>query len=71
MMASLLMYVAVRYSLLYLLEVLHLSYKLNLLVGTSMAVMVGIVVYGLLIYPFKLEETQLLLNLLRRKLPLA
>jgi putative peptidoglycan lipid II flippase len=71
MLASLLMYLAVRYSLIYLLKVLQMGYKLNLLVGTSLAIVTGIVVYGLLIYPFKLEESQLLLKLLRRKLPFA
>ncbi len=71
MLASLLMYLAVRYSLIYLLKVLQLGYKLNLLVGTSLAIVTGIVVYGLLIYPFKLEESQLLLKLLHRKLPFA
>lgn len=67
--ASLLMYVAVRCSLSWLLAILHLADKLNLLLGTGMAVLVGIVVYSLIIYPFKLEETQMLLKILRRKLP--
>ncbi len=67
--ASLVMFFAVRYSLAYLLSVLNLADKLSLLLGTGTAVFIGVIVYGVLIYPFKLEESELLLNMLRRKLP--
>ncbi len=67
--ASLVMFFAVRYSLAYLLVVLSFGAKLNLLLGTSIAVLIGAAIYSIIIYPFKLEETELLLNMLRRKLP--
>ncbi len=66
--ASLLMFFAVRYSLIHLLTVLPAD-KVGLLLGTGTAILIGIIVYGVLIYPFKMEETELLLNMLRRKLP--
>jgi len=67
--ASLLMFFAVRFSLTYTLAILYPADKLGLLLGIGIAVLIGIVVYGVLIYPFKLEESELLLNMLRRKLP--
>jgi len=66
--ASIVMFLAVRYTLGYLLAVINLGQKIDLLMGIGVAVVLGVAIYTVLIYPFKLEETELILNMVRKKL---
>ncbi|MGR6835410.1 murein biosynthesis integral membrane protein MurJ [Syntrophomonas erecta] len=67
--ASAVMYLVVRGITSWLVEVLGLAMKLNLLIGVGTGIAVGVMVYGLLVYLFKLEESELLLKMIRRRLP--
>jgi putative peptidoglycan lipid II flippase len=67
LLASLIMMLAVKYSATHLMAVLNLHSKLNLLLGTFLAAGVGVAIYTVLVYGFKLEETELVLNMFRRR----
>ncbi|MDD2619307.1 MAG: murein biosynthesis integral membrane protein MurJ [Syntrophomonadaceae bacterium] len=66
--ASLLMFVAVREVTAYFLNLLTLGNKLELLLGVGLGTLSGALVYGITIYLFKLEESELVLNLIRKKI---
>ena len=66
-MASIIMMLAVKYSASYIFAVLHLHSKMNLLLGTTLAAAIGAAIYMVLIYGFKLEETELVLNMFHKK----
>jgi putative peptidoglycan lipid II flippase len=67
--ASLLMYGVVRQVMNYLLATLGLAFKLNLLISVSTGIMLGALLYAVIIYLFKLEESELVLNMIRKRLP--
>jgi putative peptidoglycan lipid II flippase len=64
--ASIIMYGAVKTALNHLLAFLDPG-KLGLTLSLSAAVLIGVVVYSLLIYLFKLEETRLLLDMIEKR----
>lgn len=66
--ASVVMYFAVRFTTDQLLAVLTWPDKINLLVGISAAIAVGIGIYTIIVYMFKLEELQMVLQMARKKL---
>lgn len=66
-LASIVMMLAVKYSASYIFTALHLHSKINLLLGTTMAAAIGVVIYMALVYGFKLEETQMVLSMFRKK----
>lgn len=66
--ASLLMFISVREVTAYFLNLLAFSNKINLLIGVSIGAMSGVIVYGMIVYLFKLEESELVLGMLRKKL---
>ncbi|MGI5911404.1 MAG: murein biosynthesis integral membrane protein MurJ [Syntrophomonadaceae bacterium] len=66
---SLVMYGVVRLTTVYLLNILKLAVKLNLLISIGSGILVGALFYAVLIYFFKLEESELILNILKRRLP--
>ncbi len=67
--ASILMFVAVRFITIYLMSIMAFSTKLNLFISVSVGVASGVVIYGIIIYLFKLEESELLLNMLKKRMP--
>ncbi|MEN6460646.1 MAG: murein biosynthesis integral membrane protein MurJ [Syntrophomonas sp.] len=66
--ASAVMFFAVRFTIDRLLEVLTWHDKINLLVSVSAAMAVGVGIYAIIIYMFRLEEFQLVLQMARKKL---
>ncbi len=66
--ASGLMFLAVRPTFIHIYQFLNLTPKLNLLISLSVAMALGALVYGVIVYMFKLEESELLLNMLKRRL---
>lgn len=66
--ASLAMYFTVQGVVNGLLGTLHWVAKLNLLVSVGVGVVAGMAVYLAIVYLFKLEETELVLGIVRRKL---
>ena len=64
---SLLMYGVVRQATSYLLGILGFAFKLNLLISVSTGIVLGALFYAVLIYLFKLEESELVLNMLRQR----
>jgi len=68
-LASAAMFLVVHYSIQFIMTHLHLAAKLNQLVGVSVGMSLGIVVYGLIVYLFKLEESELVLGMIKKKLP--
>lgn len=66
--ASAVMYFAVRQILVYSSMVLNMAPKLEELIGVTLAISIGIVVYGGLVYIFKLEESELVINMVKRRL---
>ncbi|MDD4550455.1 MAG: murein biosynthesis integral membrane protein MurJ [Syntrophomonadaceae bacterium] len=67
--ASLVMYGVVKFSTNFLLSRLILASKLNLLISVGTGICLGVLVYGVIIYLFKLEESELLLRMVRKRLP--
>jgi putative peptidoglycan lipid II flippase len=65
--ASVIMFVAVRCSIQYMIAVIPLSHKLTELVSVGAGVGIGCLLYFLLVYWFKLEESQLVLAMIRKK----
>lgn len=68
-LASLVMYLAVHFSTTWLLATLNLAAKVNLLIAVSAGVLIGVAVYGGIVYLFKLEEAELILDMVRSKMP--
>lgn len=66
--ASLLMYSAVRAVIDYLMGTLGLALKLNLLIGVSAGIILGAIFYAIIIYLFKLEESELVLKMVKKRL---
>lgn len=66
--ASVLMFLLVRFSLASLLNILAFTPKLNYLIAISISILLGILIYGVIIYLFKLEESELLLDMFRKRL---
>lgn len=66
--ASLLMYTAVKILLNAMLKVLPFTEKLNLTVGVGCSVLAGVIIYSGIVYFFKLEETELVLKMIRNRL---
>lgn len=64
--ASILMYFAVQFTVNGLAPMLHWAPKLNQLIIVSTGMTVGIVVYSAIVLYFRLEESQLVLSLLKR-----
>lgn len=67
--ASILMYGAVRLTIDYLMGVMGLALKFNLLVSVSAGIILGALLYAVIVYLFKLEESELILNMVRKRLP--
>lgn len=67
--ASLLMYAAVRFAINYLMGIMGLALKLNLLFSVGIGIMLGVLLYAVIVYLFKLEESELVLNMVRKRLP--
>lgn len=67
-LASVVMMIAVKYSFTYVITVLHYHSKINLLLGTTVTSILGAAIYMAFVYGFKLEETQLVINMFRKKL---
>lgn len=68
-LASAAMFIVVRYSSSFLLNSLDLAAKLNQLISVAAGIGLGIAVYGLIVYSFKLEESELVLGMIKKKLP--
>lgn len=68
-LASAVMFAVVYYSCSYLMTALTLTAKLNQLVSVAAGVSLGVVVYGLIVYSFKLEESELVLDMIRKRFP--
>lgn len=66
--ASLLMYGAVREATNYLMDALGLAFKLDLLISVSAGIILGALLYAVMIYLFKLEESEMILNMIRKRL---
>lgn len=69
LLASAAMFVVVRYSSDYMMASLHLAAKLNQFISVGTGISLGILVYGLIVYAFKLEESELVLGMIKKKLP--
>lgn len=67
--ASLVMYAVVRFISNYLLGLLVFASKLNLIISVVTGIGIGVIVYGVIIYLFKLEESELVLQMVKKKLP--
>lgn len=67
--ASLVMYAAARWSAFYLIHTLAFSDKINHLIAVTVGVTLGVGVYGLIALLLKMEEAQLVLGLVRKRLP--
>ena len=65
--ASLLMFLVVHYSTYFLIANMHLTIKLNQLLSLAIGIILGALVYMLLIYCFKLQESELLLGLIHNR----
>ncbi len=69
LLGSAAMFVAVHYSINLMMASLHLAAKINQLISITAGMSLGIVVYGLIVYIFKLEESELVLGMIKKKLP--
>jgi putative peptidoglycan lipid II flippase len=67
--ASLLMYAAVRFTVNHLMGLIDMTFKLNLLISVSVGMLVGALLYAVIVYWFKLEESELIINMVRKRLP--
>lgn len=68
-LASAAMYIVVHYSTYLMMLNLHLATKINQLVSVTVGMSLGIAVYGIIVYCFKLEESELVLGMIKKKLP--
>jgi len=67
--ASGLMYAAVRFAAGYLAVALHFVPKINELIIVSAGIALGMAVYAVIVLLFRLEETKLILGMMRNRLP--
>ncbi len=65
--ASSLMFLVVRYSTVYLLANLQFGNKVNQLITVTAGIALGGLIYACLLYGFKLEESELLLGMIRKR----
>jgi len=65
--ASVPMYFAVDFVTGYLINNLPMGTKLNLLVGVSIGIISGVIIYAAIVYMFKLEETKLVTDMFKKK----
>lgn len=68
LLASTAMFFTARLTLVNLLAVLTTPAKLSLLISTAVAITLGVAVYAIIVYLFKLEEFDMVLQMLRKKL---
>jgi putative peptidoglycan lipid II flippase len=66
--ASIAMYFTVQQVVKLLYGVFDLLEKINLIISVGAGIVAGVVVYAALVYMFKLEETELVVNMVKRKL---
>lgn len=67
--ASLVMYFATSYTASYLQSNLHLLAKFNELLVVLLAIIVGAAVYSVIVVGFKLEESQMVLDIIKKRIP--
>ena len=67
--ASIIMYAATSFTATELSAVLTLAPKVNQLITVMVSVVAGVMVYVLCVMPFHLEESELILNMFRKRLP--
>jgi putative peptidoglycan lipid II flippase len=67
--ASLVMYAVVRFADLHMVNLLKFAPKVNDLITLVVGMTLGVVVYGVLILIFRLEESQLILNMIKKRIP--
>lgn len=67
--ASGVMYLSVTWTSNYMKTVLTLAPKVNELINVLSGIGIGVVIYGAIILLFKLEETQLILDLVKKRIP--
>ncbi len=48
---------------------IDMTFKLNLLISVSVGMLVGALLYAVIVYWFKLEESELIINMVRKRLP--
>lgn len=65
--AAFLMMLAIKGSHLLLLPYLNLALKIHLLILVAADIAIGFLVYVLALYPFHLEETELIINMIKKK----
>jgi hypothetical protein len=63
------MYLAVHYCSNFILHHLSFADKINQLLSVTVGIGLGIIVYGVIVYLFKLEESELVLAMIKKKLP--
>jgi len=66
---SVLMFIVVHYSTSFIIANLHFAIKLNQLLGVAIGITLGSLFYIFFIYCFKLQESELLLGLIRKRFP--
>lgn len=69
LLGSAAMFIAVHYSINYMMSSLQLAAKINQLISVTVGMTLGVVVYGMIVYIFKLEESELVLGMIKKKLP--
>jgi len=69
LLGSTAMYFVVNYSIQLLLPWLPWADKMNQLLAVTAGVSLGAAIYGLIIYGFKMEETELVLKMVRHRIP--
>lgn len=65
--ASLIMFFMVRFITEYLMDILSFVSKINLLITVSAGLCSGVLVYGIIVYLFRLEESELILEMIKNK----
>lgn len=63
------MYFVVNYSIKLMLQWLPWADKINQLFSVTAGISIGAVIYGLIVYQLKMEESELILRMIRRKIP--
>lgn len=68
-LASLVMYAGARYGMVYVAEWLTFTPKVNALIMVMTGMVLGVGIYGIIISVFRLEETDLVLSVIKKRLP--
>lgn len=68
-LGSLAMYLVVHYCIVFLMQWLSFADKINQLLSVSVGIGLGVIVYGLIVYGCKLEEAELVLAMIKKKMP--